>query len=59
MKRKFAEMQECIKPYFTDDEIKYIKADEMEQIGDEIKALKTKLLDIQETIGQIKRDLEG
>ena len=57
MKRKFAELQSFIKPYFTDDEIKFIQADAIEQVGDEIQALKSELLEMQQDIEQIKRDL--
>lgn len=57
MKRKFAELQSFIKPYFTDNEIKFIQADAIEQVGDEIQALKLRLLELQQDIEQIKRDL--
>lgn len=54
--RIFHELQTNINPYFGDD-IESIKADEIEQAGDELLALKDEMLKQQELIKTIKSDI--
>ena len=56
--RIFHELQNNINPYFGDD-IVNIKAEEIEQAGDELLKLRYVMLEQQAVISQIKSDLGG
>lgn len=55
VKRCFAEISSCIKPYFTD--YREIKAEEIEQAGDELLLLKSRLAEVEEKIIEVADSL--
>ena len=56
IKRCFVELSNYINPFFKT--AKDIKADEIEQIGDDIKRLKTELTNIEDRISDFKNELD-
>ncbi len=56
IKRCFVELSNYINPFFKT--AKDIKADEIEQIGDDIKRLKTELTNIEDRISDFENELD-
>lgn len=54
--RLIFELQSNINPYFG-DELELLKAEEIEQIGDEMLIVKNKMIEIQKEIKNIKNQL--
>ena len=54
--RAINELSDYVNPFFGDD-LDLLKADEIEQVGDEIKALKEKLVEKQILIKRLKTEL--
>lgn len=54
--RLIFEIQSNINPYFGDD-LELLKAKEIEQIGDEMLIVKSKMLEIQDDIKRLKNEL--
>ncbi|MDD3236818.1 MAG: hypothetical protein PHV37_01815 [Candidatus Gastranaerophilales bacterium] len=54
--RALNELSDYVNPFFGDD-LDLLKADEIEQVGDEIKALKEKLVKNQILIKRLKTEL--
>lgn len=54
--RLIFELQSNINPYFGDD-LELLKAEEIEQIGDEMLIVKSKMLEMQDDIKRLKNEL--